>query len=267
MCTIDNCEKNDWLFGAKGHCNNVTNLCECPEGYTGDEPFLHFEDCHVNIVAVEILFAIGLVVSILALPVIIAYMISVQARITEAREKLGSTSSPNSLSSKSDETILEEYQPGVSTSCSSSPSPFKLQIMRIQMFSMVGFTVNIICNIPLLAYVANSDNNLSYSFPSGIWILHGVAWITLWSACWSYLYTLWKSIPDWSILCSLLRIKAVFVTHPKCKSVELAMSPDLPTTRSQSFVLRCSVYYRAEDVLLADSYLYSRVFLYEGSWI
>mmetsp|Transcript_3502 Transcript_3502/g.4711 ORF Transcript_3502/g.4711 Transcript_3502/m.4711 type:complete len:239 (+) Transcript_3502:189-905(+) len=46
-CGVD-CE-TEWRFGAAGVCNNITQLCECPDGFNGIDEWKIFNDCHVDV--------------------------------------------------------------------------------------------------------------------------------------------------------------------------------------------------------------------------
>ena len=48
QCGAD-CLKDDWPFGVAGVCDNATSRCICPEGYTGQDEWYYFNDCHVNL--------------------------------------------------------------------------------------------------------------------------------------------------------------------------------------------------------------------------
>jgi hypothetical protein len=37
------------FFGSQGVCNTMTDMCECPEGYTGIDDVAVYNDCHINI--------------------------------------------------------------------------------------------------------------------------------------------------------------------------------------------------------------------------
>ena len=48
-CVVAECERSDWIIGVAGTCNNVTGLCDCPEGFTGRDVWASFESCHIPI--------------------------------------------------------------------------------------------------------------------------------------------------------------------------------------------------------------------------
>lgn len=41
--------KDNYLNGEAGLCNETTQLCECPEGYSGEDLFIALNDCHIHI--------------------------------------------------------------------------------------------------------------------------------------------------------------------------------------------------------------------------
>jgi len=62
------CEVSPQFFlGAAGTCNNVTNLCECPSGFSGADVVLTYNDCHVNETFKTAGFVIGMIVSAVAI--------------------------------------------------------------------------------------------------------------------------------------------------------------------------------------------------------
>lgn len=228
MCSIALCEETAWVLGAKGRCNNVTQLCECPAGYTGFGPFSRLNDCHMNILLFRILYTVAFSSSILGIPVMLCFAVRIKNRLAEAREILEATrsiassvtadeSSGSSSERKSTGQFPRRGYAKGSGSRSENSTAAKLKQYRSGLLTICLFIGYLLFVIPQQAVLAFSGDDLDFNVPAYASVTFGMAWACFWLAGYNMLYAFWNSLPDWKYLCKILQIKSPIVTCSRSK--------------------------------------------------
>ena len=224
VCSVHDCEQTDWTFGSKGICNNVTGLCECPPGYTGADPFLKFNDCHIQIRSYENLFAFTSMLSMISLPIMFGALYLILRHISEIRED-SITSLDSSLNGSSSSSPIVEDE---------TIFPNRILISRLRLnnqavtstliwqnslgvITIVQFTFFFISLMPVQLMLATSNGDLNYHVPPSVMIMFALGWIGLWSGCWTFVYIYWGTFPDMLGLSKILQIKSFLISQPESK--------------------------------------------------
>lgn len=227
MCSIEECEDTAWVLGAQGVCNNVTNLCECPSGFSGVVPFLDFNDCHVQNVVYEVLFPAVVALTTVALLTMLYFTVIILHKLRQLHtqgirktsshvlpSRTGNSSSDLALASMSYERATQEESV---SKLDRSVHAAKVRRNKTHLACVVQFVFFLIGVLPLQAVIVENGGKAAFEIPAAAIILYGIGWAEFWAACWAFLYVYLKTLPDVPRLCRLLGIKSVFVRYPNCK--------------------------------------------------
>lgn len=218
----------NWVFGAKGSCNNVTDRCDCPSGFTGYEPYIKINDCHLNVAGFRTLSIASFMCNVLAVPFVIYVILMIKQRMRTISESsmssdvqaFAGTSSENSRGSTNMGSQESEKGNHHTTKVASARQSRLMLQAELGLKSSYYFLSWLVFSLPIGGFFATTEvedvDKVDMNTPGNVIIAMGFAWVGFWLGCWNVLYTYWKTIPDWRWLSIVLQLKSPFVRHPKC---------------------------------------------------
>ena len=226
MCSVDECEF-PWFGGVAGVCNNVTQLCECPPGYTGVDMVYAFNDCHQSTLLAKTLYAVALGFTVTSLLAQLCFTTAACRRTATIRKRSkGLVHYPREEKS----TILARNSSERFTlsrtrsdpSLEDSPERLQARKSTILRQSQICLLIHLLflfaetCKIPFLSeLIFNPYGNNAITPAVSFFVC--LAWASFYLGSWLYLYIFYKTLPDIAHLSRLLKIKNILVRYPKGK--------------------------------------------------
>lgn len=225
-CNDDGCEI-EWFGGTAGVCNNVTQICQCPPGFTGTDMFFVFNDCHQKAENVKTLYSVSLAFTVAFILVQFALTVAACYRTCALRVKTkkGQVQYPQEDNStmlkqgSSERFTLSRTRSDPEVSIQ-SPERAEARQNSLLHRSQNSLTVHFLflifeaLKVPILIDMILNPHSLDrVSVTSTMLLCFG--WGLFYIASWIYLYIFFKALPDVIHLSRLLRINNVLVRHPQ----------------------------------------------------
>ena len=225
QCLQVDCER-EWIFGAPGVCNNVTEQCDCPAGFTGTDEFASFEDCHWKVDTLKNIY-LGVVImtgiSIVVLSILFIRHCCIlstlrQKALNEEVAVLDDPSTANegeALSSSNGGSKTGAMNSGRATPQMKRKKLRNLYVRKKTIaWLYVFYSICLIGKLPLEAALLVDPENIS---SRTFYISNGIMEAAYYIATWLFMFVLYSTLPNAPWLCRLLDIQSIFVKYPRCK--------------------------------------------------
>lgn len=228
MCSIDSCEF-PWFGGVAGVCNNVTQNCDCPEGFTGADMLYDFNDCHQNPLVAKPLYAVAFGFTVTSLLAQIAFTSAACCRTYKIkklsprlaqypREEMSTYLVSSGPPSHNQEFSMSRTRSDPSLNETSARTKARKNTMLRQSLICLGihflFLFTEGCKTPFLVELIFNPHNRDSITPATSFFV-SLGWASFYAGSWLYLYIFYKTLPDIAHLSRLLKIKNILVRYPK----------------------------------------------------
>ena len=224
-CDVSICEQPGFISGVKGVCNNITGLCDCPEGFSGLDFWMPSKSCEVSEVAAKALSSV--VLALTACTIIIAgyFFISTFIRLGYYREIKASLS----INSRAPESIETTTLSGImerdfSTSRrtlkrkKAKPSQHLLEKRKRWIVATMGMLVmNPVLHLPYFILLVLDEPIYRYQVPYLLDISMSLALAIIPGCLWMVAYVYYMTLPGLERLRKILQVESFLFNRDRSK--------------------------------------------------
>lgn len=147
MCDPAVCEVDTSLFGTVGVCNNDTNICDCPSGFSGVDFWAVEEDCHANDEFLQIIHVINLAlylscIGVAALGIKLSWDKDTQVYLKSAKSKRAGVNTTPKMGSKKIAPAPTESASSSTTSSTDAISPVVKQRILVKESGLTAWQIH-----------------------------------------------------------------------------------------------------------------------------
>ena len=197
-CDTQACENTDWIDGVRGTCNNVTNECECAEGYSGRFVLNPYNACFISDAQKW-----GLVITMVAVSAVCSLVSFISAIKKIYVYKEAKMEMSNQRTSERKVTRRNQRR------------------RRTIFYLQAGFLVVELVHLLFGLLLLEDPNRLNYGYaiglPSGLTIIIGVVGSLVFTISLVLFKLYYETIPTPIRLAAKVGIKTFLTRHPKCK--------------------------------------------------
>lgn len=223
------CETPDWMFGGKGNYNNISQACDCPQGFSGIDMFVTRSDCHVSSNIQFYVVVMLLVVNSVVLGVLIIAGLRVLHDVQRLRKLRASLAKGPYIETFNSMEWEEGMSDGMAMSYRNRNESITVEKVKLHEMTQQEKQANAIYSHKLKIlgvficyylcclfftpftvlhlFVSESNRELK-------WVLYcfGVLWF--WHGSWLCLYVYYTTLPNVIKLGAMLKIPSLLITYP-----------------------------------------------------
>lgn len=219
-CSVVECESTHWLGGAKGKCNNITNVCQCPSGYSGlfilapqNFCYLHEGSKSRLTIFVAITIVTTLIIVVLSIYKVHEQRNSIQRHFGYKIPKSKRLTSTVSPSTSIDNKSPVERINGLELRRANKVLGRKKRILGLAVAFLTHATSNLVFIVPLL----HNIDAYNFKIPHVILSILGIGTCSFWIGCYGTIYLYYRSLPDPAMLARKVGVKCTLAKWPRCK--------------------------------------------------
>ena len=224
QCVPAICEKEGGLFGVAGKCNNNTGLCECPEGFNGNDVLVMTQSCRVNVDAYYS-FSVVLLITAVATAISTIWMFISTFMRWEMHEEFRNWLLPGRRRSQSLTTEPSDHAPMSLVFPSTSRTLERPRYTKEQGSRYLGrrkrwimVTLFITCLTPLLhfpyVWVCVFDPPVQ-KHATSVFMPQALAFSCVPTSMWTVAYAYYLTLPDLERLRKILQVDSILFNRDK----------------------------------------------------
>lgn len=216
----EDCEREDWIVGVPGVCNNFTGVCDCPVGFSGRDIWHVYNSCHIPDRGIALfndvflgLTALTIAFNLFALSLIV---LKVNPFPTFQRRHGTFSSLTQSVASGSHQegSLSQESQSKKPASQVTLKRTNFLQTRRKWMIrALLLFVFFPLFILPYSVLNSLEPPIFRYDANFVIDVSLGLGIACFYMGFWLVMYIYYNSLPDVCLLGKLLKLNSVFVRH------------------------------------------------------
>jgi len=210
MSCGESCE-TDSLFGSRGVCNLTSLECICPDGYSGRDDRLNYNDCHVNLSLQRTMWIIFVVMDIIAMIAVcgaFVYLCRHWSMVPEPAKRVTKRLSNFRSGDKKPRSM------SLTSNAERKANALAYSRNRDTMLGLYLFISFTVCT--LLYYVpffTGDFPDMDHAWYQKLGLTLGANSILV--GLWSVVYVWYRNLPSLNVFAKLFNIKSFLIRHPK----------------------------------------------------